>query len=87
MATTVSFSPTRCIMAGGKFDTDYRYIRAGATGSTFPIVRDRTIRIAQDPSNERYVTWRWTDSVSADEWSLSGGATGLGNAAATLVKI
>jgi hypothetical protein len=87
MATTVSFTPTRCIMGAGKFDTDRRYIRAGSAGAGFPIVRDRTVRTAVDPSNVRYVMWRWTNSVSAAEWRISGAATGLGNASATLATL
>lgn len=85
MATTILFSPTRCIMGGGKFDTNYRYMRAGTSGSTFPLPRERTVRIAAD-SNGRTVMWRWSDSVTSDEWRLSG-ATGLGDPAATLVKL
>lgn len=88
MTTTISFAPTRCIMGAGKFDTDYRYIRAAASGAMFPLPKDRTVRITTEPINSRYVAWRYTDSVNVVDWKIGGGSmSGLGTASATLVKL
>ena len=84
MTTTISLSPTRCIMGAGKFDTDRRYFRANSGSGSFPLPRNETVRIDLD---SRYVMSRWTNSVSAIEYRLGGSATGLGDAAATLVII
>lgn len=87
MTTTISFTPTRCIMGGGNFDTDFRYIRAASAGATFPLPKQKTIRIAPDNINARYVMWRWSTSLTAMEFQGNGSPTGLGSPTATIVTI
>lgn len=89
MTTTVSFSPTRIILGGGKFDTNNRYIRAG-TGyaNNFPIPRAETmyIQAGGGPPNH-YVNWCWSDGYDSSITYNSGGTTASGSPAYTLVTL
>lgn len=86
MSTTLYISPTRVILAGGKFDTNNRYIRASAFGS-FRIPRGETFYVAAGgASPSHYVNWRWSDGGNAIEYN-NGGTSATGTPAATLVTL
>lgn len=86
MSTTLYISPTRVVLGAGKFDTDYRYIRASASGF-FRIPKNETFYLAAGgASPSHYVNWRWSDGSNAVEYQ-NGGTTASGTPSATLVTL
>ncbi len=77
MSTTLSISPTRVILGGGKFDTNNRYIRNSGSG-TFPIPYGLTMYLAAGgASPSHYVNWCWSDGISSASYNNGGtGASG-----------
>lgn len=59
MSTTLSISPTRVVFAGGKFDSDRRYIRGAASGAVFPMPQGETIDLARVST---FPEWRYAVS-------------------------
>ncbi len=65
----VDITESRVRFGQGKFDTDNRYIRAGATGANFPMPKRETVQIQQGiyGADRNFTSWRWADGVTAIE--------------------
>jgi hypothetical protein len=99
---TIRITPTLFIAGGGKFRSDRRYLRAGASGSRFPIVQGATMAVGtaiglghNSGSDQEMPTVRWSVGGVVRQQTLvyfraSGTPpvdSGTFNAATTLVKI
>jgi len=68
MTTTVSISPTRVILGGGKFDTNNDYVRTDASG----------VAMAEGPtwyvtlSGNNGINWRWSTGLNAKSFAYPG---------------
>jgi hypothetical protein len=101
MTIAIRITPTLFIASGGKFRHDRRYLRAGASGSRFPIVRGATMEILTAPDGSHggagdtiFPTVRWSvGGVVREQTAVYHAASGnppvdsgTFNAAVTLVK-
>ena len=59
MGTLLDITTTRIRMADGKFDSLYRYIRAGTATGNFPICKGVTFDVG-NPDINNYPSWRYS---------------------------
>lgn len=60
----IDITENRVVLGEGRFDTDNRYIRAGATGSTFEMQKSNTWNLVRGPSNNVETSWKNTTGPS-----------------------
>ena len=102
MTITIRITPTLFIAGGGKFRSDRRYLRAGASGSRFPIVQGATMAVGtvisdghNSAADQEVPTVRWSvggvvRQQTAVYFNQAGNPpvnSGTFNATATPVKI
>ncbi len=88
MSTLLSITTSRIQLAGGKFDSQKRYLREGASGSSFPILKGVTFYVG-GASVGGFSGWRWSAAVTSRNYTSTGtGATTVtGDPTYTTVKI
>jgi hypothetical protein len=75
MSTLLEMNTSYISIADGKFDTRYRYLRAGSSGSNFPMPKGATFKVQHETSGGVHPNWRWSDGVGS--YSYNGGGSSV----------
>ncbi len=88
MSALLSITTSRIQLADGKFDSQKRYLRAGSSASSFPILKGLTFYVG-GLSVGGFPGWRWSCAIASKNYTSTGtGATVVtGDPTYTTVKI
>lgn len=88
MSTLLSITTSRIQLADGKFDSLKRYLRAGSSASSFPILKGKTFYVG-GISTGGYPGWRWSSANASRNYTATGSGASVvsGDPTYTTVKI